>query len=256
MPRKYALPLAAIAVALVAAATASALDASHLRARPQAFVPFKDAHRLHPLAAERPPAGVTVEQVKTGGKVNLHSSPNGRVIARVGSRTDFGSPQTLTVAARRGSWLGVINEDVSNGGLAWVKAQGRALKPRRTDVVLRVNLADKRLELVDGNHVERKMAVGVGRPGSPTPKGRFSVTDKLSGRAYGGTYGCCILALSGRQPNVPPGWQGGDRLAIHGTDSPGTIGTPASAGCLRASDRDLRVLMRRVPLGTPVFIRA
>jgi lipoprotein-anchoring transpeptidase ErfK/SrfK len=254
MPRKYALPLAAITVALVAAATASALDAPQVRFRLQTFVPFKDAHGLHQLAVRRPTPGVTVEQVKTGGKVNLHSKPNGRVIARVGSRTDFGSRQTLTVAARRGSWLGVINEDVSNGGVAWVKAQGRALKPRRTDVVLRVNLEDKRLELVDGNRVERKMAVGVGRPGSPTPKGRFSVTDKLSGRPYGGTYGCCILALSGRQPNVPPGWQGGDRLAIHGTNDPGSIGRRSSAGCLHADASDLKLLMRKVSLGTPVVI--
>jgi lipoprotein-anchoring transpeptidase ErfK/SrfK len=254
MPRKYALPLAAIAVALVAATTASALDAPDVRVRPQAFVPFRDVHSLHQLAAQRPPAGVTVEQVKNGGKVNLHTKPNGRVIARVGSRTDFGSPQMLTVAARRGGWLGVINEDVSNGGLAWVRAQGRTLQPRRTDVVLRVNLEDRRLELVDGTRVERKMTVGVGRPGSPTPKGRFSVTDKLSGRPYGGTYGCCILALSGRQPKVPPGWQGGDRLAIHGTNDPGSIGRQSSAGCLHADASDLRLLMRRVSLGTPVLI--
>ena len=80
--------------------------------------------------------------------------------------------------------------------------------------------------------------------------------DKLSGAQYGPYYGCCILALSGHQPHTPAGWQGGDRLAIHGTDAPAAIGTPASAGCLRASDRDLRVLMRRVPLGAPVFIRA
>ena len=39
------------------------------------------------------------------------------------------------------------------------------------------------------------------------------------------------------------------------TNAPGTIGAAASAGCLRAADADLRILMRRVPLGTPVFIR-
>ena len=63
-----------------------------------------------------------------------------------------------------------------------------------------------------------------------------------------------MLALNGHQPKLPAGWSGGDRLAIHGTNSPGTIGTPASAGCLRAADADLRILIRRVPLGTPVFI--
>ena len=257
MPKKYALPTAVVAVAMLTAATASALDAPHVRARPDASVPVKAPPPLRPLprpAPKRRPAGVTVEHVRAGGKVNLHAKPNGRVIAHVGPRTQFGSPQTLSVAARRGSWLGVINEDVSNGGVAWVKAKGRSLKPRRTDMVLRVNVERKRLELVDGNRVERRMSVGVGRPGSATPKGRFSVTDKLSGRRYGGTYGCCILALSGRQPHVPPGWRGGDRLAIHGTNDPGSIGRRSSAGCLHADARDLRLLMRRVSLGTPVVI--
>ena len=36
---------------------------------------------------------------------------------------------------------------------------------------------------------------------------------------------------------------------------PGSIGTAASAGCVRAHARDLRLLMKRVPAGTPVFIR-
>ena len=82
------------------------------------------------------------------------------------------------------------------------------------------------------------------------------MTDKLAGSRFGPYYGCCILALSGQQPNTPPGWTGGNRLAIHGTDAPATIGMAASAGCLRAADADLQVLMDEVPLGTPVSVRA
>jgi lipoprotein-anchoring transpeptidase ErfK/SrfK len=109
---------------------------------------------------------------------------------------------------------------------------------------------------VNGTRVLRTAVVGIGRPGSPTPTGRFSITDKLPGSQYGAYYGCCILALSGHQTNTPAGWHGGDRLAIHGTNAPGSIGVPSSAGCLHAEAADLRTLMRRVPLGTPVFIRA
>jgi lipoprotein-anchoring transpeptidase ErfK/SrfK len=97
--------------------------------------------------------------------------------------------------------------------------------------------------------------VTVGRPGSTTPTGRFSVTDKLGGPGLSPYYGCCVLALSGTQPNLPAGWSGGDRLAIHGTNDPGSIGTASSAGCLRGGDSDLKRLMRQVPLGTPVEIR-
>jgi L,D-transpeptidase ErfK/SrfK len=113
----------------------------------------------------------------------------------------------------------------------------------------------ERCELrVRGRRV-RRVPVAIGRPGATTPLGRFSVTDKIAGTRFGPYYGCCILALSGHQPHTPPGWTGGDRLAIHGTDAPSTIGTASSAGCLRAADADLRVLMRRVPLGTPVLVR-
>jgi lipoprotein-anchoring transpeptidase ErfK/SrfK len=103
--------------------------------------------------------------------------------------------------------------------------------------------------------VIRRLIVGVGRPGSPTPVGRFAVTDKLAGHAYSAVYGCCILALSAIQPNLPAGWRGGNRIAIHGTLSRGDLGAAVSAGCIHASARDLRFLMHSVPLGTPVFIR-
>jgi lipoprotein-anchoring transpeptidase ErfK/SrfK len=44
-------------------------------------------------------------------------------------------------------------------------------------------------------------------------------------------------------------------MAIHGTSDPASIGAASSAGCLRAADGDLELLMDRVPAGTPVVIR-
>jgi lipoprotein-anchoring transpeptidase ErfK/SrfK len=130
-----------------------------------------------------------------------------------------------------------------------------ALGLRRTRLSLHADLSERRLELRRGRRVVQRVTVAIGRAGSDTPTGRFAVTDKLAGTQFGPYYGCCILALSGIQPNTPPGWTGGNRLAIHGTDAPATIGTASSAGCLRADDEALRALMETVPLGTPVFIR-
>jgi lipoprotein-anchoring transpeptidase ErfK/SrfK len=95
------------------------------------------------------------------------------------------------------------------------------------------------------------MAIGIGGPSSPTPVGRFGVTDKLIPGRGVSYYGCCLLALSGRQPHLRPGWAGGDRIAIHG----GSTGSATSAGCLHASDADLKALMKLIPIGTPVYIR-
>jgi lipoprotein-anchoring transpeptidase ErfK/SrfK len=121
-------------------------------------------------------------------------------------------------------------------------------------MAISVDLSKRTLELRRGKRLVKSLSVAIGRPGSATPRGRFSITDKIPGSRYGSYYGCCILALNGTQPNPPPGWRGGNRLAIHGTNAPGSIGKASSAGCLRAADADLRTLMRRVPLGTPVFV--
>ena len=188
--------------------------------------------------------------------VPLRVRPNGRVEARAGTSTEFGSARVMSVAAQRGPWLGVVTPERPNGRLAWVHIQNRGLRFRRHAYSLHADLSGRWVELRKGDRRIRRITVAIGRPGSETPTGRFAVTDKLRGGAYGPYYGCCILALNGHQPKLPPGWPGGNRIAIHGTNAPGTIGAAASAGCLRGADADLELLMRRVPLGTPVFIRS
>ena len=54
--------------------------------------------------------------------------------------------------------------------------------------------------------------------------------------------------------SLPAGWSGGNQLAIHGTNDPSSIGTSASAGCLRVSARALERLKSLLRLGTPVVI--
>ncbi|MEA2330975.1 MAG: hypothetical protein QOH58_1113 [Thermoleophilaceae bacterium] len=186
----------------------------------------------------------------------ISDRPGGPATGRVGTATEFGSPHVLGVAARKGEWLGVVTSERPNGRLAWVRRDAAAVAVRRTRWSLHADLSKRTLTLRRNGRRVHRLTVAIGRPGSETPTGRFAVTDKLAGSKFGPYYGCCILALSGHQPNTPPGWTGGNRLAIHGTDAPGTIGAAASAGCLRAADADLEVLMAKVPLGTPVFIRA
>jgi len=184
----------------------------------------------------------------------MRARPGGRTLTRAESSTEFGSRTVLSVARERGRWLAVRSPDLPDGRLGWVDRRSDALSFDRTAYSITADLSRRNVELRRGDRVVERLPVAIGRPGSPTPAGRFAVTDKLDGADYGSYYGCCILALSGHQPNLPAGWQGGDRLAIHGTDAPGAIGTAASAGCLRAADAPLRLLMRRVPVGTPVRI--
>jgi hypothetical protein len=202
-----------------------------------------------PAQKPRPQAHLLAALV---GSTSFSTAPGGPAAGTLAATTEFGSKQVLSVAARRGPWLGVITSALPNGQLAWVKRSDVAL--RRTRWSLHADLSSHTLTLLRYHRVVRRVDVAIGRAGSETPTGRFAVTDKLAGSSYGPYYGCCILALNAHQTHTPPGWTGGNRIAIHGTDAPSTIGTAASAGCLRAADADLVVLMRRVPVGAPVSV--
>jgi lipoprotein-anchoring transpeptidase ErfK/SrfK len=184
--------------------------------------------------------------------VIAYDAPGRGAVAQLDSRTEFGSPQVLPVAGRRGPWLRVL-ADVPSRRSAWIR-RSHAVDLHRRDIELVVDRSRRTLTVVDRGHAVRRLPVAVGRPDSPTPLGRFAVTDRLSGAPYGGAYGCCVLALSGRQKRLPAGWTGGDRLAIHATERPNPT-EGGSAGCVVASDDSLRYLMRRVPVGTMVTIR-
>jgi lipoprotein-anchoring transpeptidase ErfK/SrfK len=117
------------------------------------------------------------------------------------------------------------------------------------------DLSRRQITVLENGRVVRRFPVAIGRATTPTPTGRFAVTDKLHIKGGSRAYGCCALALSGHQPHIEPGWQGGDRLAIHGTASADSIGTAASFGCLRAREGDVRWLVSNVWLGSIVTIR-
>jgi hypothetical protein len=203
--------------------------------------------------AARPaePTGTLIAAIRAGHRLALHLRPNGHSVGVLGSRTVYGSRLTMPVARTRGDWLGVMTAAMPNGHIGWVRAPRGALAFGRVRLELEADLSRQLLRVWSRGQVVRRIRIGIGRPGTPTPTGRFSITDKMPGSALGPYYGCCLLALSGNQPHPPPGWTGGARLAIHG----GAYGA-ASAGCLHADTADLRYLMRIVPLGTRILIHA
>ena len=195
-----------------------------------------------------------IATVIPGHTVAMRASPGGRVIARLGSRTEFDSMRVFWVERVSGDWLGVPAPELPDGQLGWIRDDRFDVEISLTRFWITADVSRRELTLHYGDRVLDRFPVTVGSPGSPTPLGNYAVTDGLVGRGLGPWYGCCVLALTGHQPNLPPGWIGGNRMAIHGT--PGSIGGATSHGCLRASDPDMISLFARVPLGAPVFIRA
>jgi lipoprotein-anchoring transpeptidase ErfK/SrfK len=183
----------------------------------------------------------------------LRAAPSGRAIARLTTRTEFRSPEALWVVRRSGAWLGVVSTLAGNGRVGWIRSSAASLT--RVPWEIQVSLSARRVTVLHGGKVIKRYTVAVGAPGSPTPTGRFAVTDRLSTGNPGGPYGCCILALSARSPHPIQGWGGGNRIAIHSTPETSSIGHPVSHGCMRLTLAEGRWLLGHVPLGTPTIIR-
>ncbi len=215
--------------------------------------PAQEATRV-PALAEKPALGpaFAIVRLRPGARVALWRAPDRGFVRSLGPRTGFGSPVVFSVVKQRGGWLGVSTPALPNSKIGWVRREPRREQVYWTRYSLHVELAARRLSLLYGRRTVNRFLVTVGAPGSETPLGRFAITDALS---FGESpdYGCCALALSARQTKPLPGWSGGIRIAIHGT--PGPVGGAESHGCIRATDRTMRLLFRTVPLGTPVFVR-
>jgi len=203
--------------------------------------------RVALAAAERRGSPIAIVRESTA----LRSGPRGETLANIGIETEFGSPRVLAVVDHDRQWLEVMAAELSNGETGWVRADD--VEVDGVAYSLRATLGERTLEVMRAGRVVRRVPVAVGAPETPTPTGRFAVTDKLQVTDES-PYGCCALAFTGHQPDVPQEWAGGDRLAAHATPDPESIGDAASLGCFRASDADMRWLIDRVPLGTVVTV--
>lgn len=185
------------------------------------------------------------------GSVVLRARPDGPGLVRVGPRGPLGGPLVFGVVGIRGRWVEVTAEALPNGRHGWVEF-GRDVSVDPVRWELRASLSRRELYVLRDGRLVRTIPVGIGASDSPTPRGHFAVAEKVSG-PFGPAYGCCILALTARQPHLPPGWNTRTTyyVAIHAGSGQGSA---VSAGCLHATEADVRYLMRTVPLGTSVQI--
>jgi lipoprotein-anchoring transpeptidase ErfK/SrfK len=183
----------------------------------------------------------------------LRATPDGKRVARLKRKTEWRAPRVLAVVGARGDWLKVIATELPNGRRGWIPMRAADLIANPWSI--EADLSSRVVKVYKKDRLVRRFRVAIGRPSTPTPTGRFAVTDKLVYRDGSAAYGCCALALSGHQSHIEEGWTGGDRLAIHGTQLEHTIGSAASFGCLRARESDVRWVVRKVFLGTVVSIR-
>ena len=252
MRRSRAFPLAAAAAAFGAIAAAPG-EAGPSGAPPGATT--LEVRRFEPLTARAAPIppGRGFMTAWLERRVAVRNRPAGDVVDHLRTKTTWGTRRILSVVEVRGSWLGVSTERRPNGRLGWIPSSATRITRVREKLV--ADLSERTVTLFRAGERVRTIRVAIGRPANPTPTGRFAITDLLLVQGAS-PYGCCVIAISGRQPRLPADWPGGDRLAMHATSETSTIGRAASIGCLRARERHMRWLLRQgLQPGTPVFIR-
>lgn len=143
-----------------------------------------------------------------------------------------------------------------NGSAGWVSGDDVGLL--RTRWRIGIDLRARQVTVAfDGRRVKTIRAV-VGSPLSPTPRGRFAVSELLPQRPATGFYGSWVLPLTAYSDTYTEYQGGPGRVAIHGRggaslDAP--LGTAASHGCIRIANADANWLARRIEPGVPVTVR-
>lgn len=207
-----------------------------------------------PLAAAPAPVPAVIATAGTGA-VDVYGVPGARQSTkRLSPRTGYGSRRVLLVTGQRGAWLRVLLPERPDGSQGWIRR--RAVTLTRTPYRVVVSVSHHTLTLYDGSTQLLSTPVATGARRTPTPRGRFYVTDVVRVGSQARWYGPYALGLSGHSP-VLTSFAGGDgQLALHGTDRPELVGRAVSHGCVRLPNAVVTRLARTIPLGTPVTITA
>lgn len=215
-----------------------------------------------PDDAERRRGGVACAEPHLLARIDratvVRAQPGGRQVGSVPAASVYlGQPTVAWVqeTTADGRW-GLVTLPWSKpvGRTGWISLEGMATTATRTMLV--ADLSDREITAYRACRPMFTVRSAIGRPGSPSPTGRFWVSDRIAvPAAQQGSFGTFAFGLSTVQPNLPAGWTGGDQMAIHGTGAPGSIGEAASAGCLRVGEDALRRLKPLLDLGTPVVIQ-
>ncbi|MDQ3955759.1 MAG: L,D-transpeptidase [Actinomycetota bacterium] len=216
-----------------------------------------DLHQRKPTVVEaddkpRPRPTLVVD---IPGDLPITARPgSGRVIGTMpGGSRYYDEPLKAVVFERSGNGrFGRVSIPYSGSRTTgWIRIQGLGLSS--TPYGVHADLSEHTVTVTRLGKVVMRFPAATGAAASPTPVGDYFVTDRVA-IVPSNSFGSYAFGLSGIQTNLPAGWSGGDQLAIHGTQDPSSIGTSASAGCLRVTERALDRLKPLLQLGTPVTV--
>lgn len=168
------------------------------------------------------------------------------------SPTFFGNPTRFLVLEQREDWVQVLLPARPNGQTGWIKKTDVSLEQHQA--VVNVDLSERRLVATVGNETIVDTVVSIGTNYNPTPTGLYYITEVVPQDWKGGPFGPFALATSAYSEELEFFDGGLPVVAIHGTNSPATLGASESNGCLRIANDLVTILAEKLPPGTPLLI--
>jgi len=191
-------------------------------------------------------------------RVRIYARPRAkRPLLVLDRRTRHGARRVFLVDWRRKRWTWPRNARVllplrPNGRRGWVRS--RDVRFLLDPYHVTIGLDRHRLVVRRAGRVVLRSKVGVGRSLTPTPAGRYFVTELLRQPNPRGAYGPWAFGTSAYSDVLQSFGGGPGQIGLHGTNEPSLVGRDVSHGCLRVPNATIRRLRRMLPLGTPVSI--
>jgi lipoprotein-anchoring transpeptidase ErfK/SrfK len=188
--------------------------------------------------------------------------------------TLVGSVAALRPITHERTVLPVLAESTDRQGRHWLRVRlpGRTLRGKAppssgwirsthaqltgTAWHLVVDLGARRLVVYRSGRVVRSFSAIVGKPSTPTPRGRYFVEENV--RLLAAAPGAPFALATNARSNVLQEFDGGPgQIAIHGVENlgGGTLGTAISHGCVRVAGSAVTWLAHRIGPGVPITIR-
>jgi hypothetical protein len=222
--------------------------------------PSAQAGLRHPTVPGRLSDEVTLTRWTTAfstERVRTRPTRAARTIARLRFETENGLPEVYVAleqvhdAAGR-TWVRVRLPTRARRKTGWVAREALGVLHRRTGHLV-VDQSERRATLHRGGRVVWSSRIGIGKPGTPTPRGHFYIREKLHNLRGNPIYGPIAFGTSAYSRLSD--WPAGGVIGIHGTDQPSLLPGRVSHGCVRVPNAAIGRLARRLSVGTPVDIR-
>jgi lipoprotein-anchoring transpeptidase ErfK/SrfK len=188
--------------------------------------------------------------------IRFNPSSKSHAFRRLHFKTEDGFPEIYIALASTTDeigrqWVKIRVPMRPNGKTGWVPrdALGRFHTVHTHLVVDRHKL---RATLYRNGKRIWRSPVGVGKPSTPTPGGRFYIRERIRALAGGTIYGPYAFGTS--DYSTLSEWPGGGVVGIHGTNEPNLIPGRPSHGCIRLPNPKITQLWHLMPLGTPVRV--